>query len=58
MVGLVGIEPETHQREARTKKLVRKTIGRRSTNDAAGRDKRAPVDVIELEERPLDRRWV
>jgi hypothetical protein len=58
MVGHIGIEPVTHQLESRgrTKKLGQKAIGRRSR--LLAEIKSAPVDVIESEERLLDRRWV
>ena len=62
MVGLIGIEPVTHQLESRgrTKKLslVRKQLDADQPTMLLAEIKSAPVDVIESEERLLDRRWI
>ena len=63
MVGLIGIEPVTHQLESRgrTKKLgslVRRQLDADQATMLLAEIKSAPVDVIESEERLLDRRWV
>jgi hypothetical protein len=61
MVGLIGIEPVTHQLESRgrTKKLGwSESLDADQATMLLAEIKSAPVDVIESEERLLDRRWV
>jgi hypothetical protein len=60
MAGLIGIEPVTHQLESRgrTKKLGQKALDADQATMLLAEIKSAPVNVIESEERLLDRRWV